>query len=211
LVVAGGILLWENVTKMLLSSETKRALYGGAFLAVTFLNWRKENRRADAAQRELVSQTEMDEIHDLVRELVAASFPTVAINTIRLDFVLSDGFIASTQGNRIRLSIGDVCRMSTPALTGLLVHELCHMESNSRLSPFAKVISSIRRPRSEESRTRVERETDQAAIAKGYGAELLALLEYHDESYEDYDSADGLTQEEVRAALAQQSERSISQ
>ena len=69
----------------------------------------------------------------------------------------------------------EVFKMNDKAITGCLVHELCHIE-NWDLS---------------------EREIDVKVISKGYGWELYEFLKYHDSIYEKYNKKDGLTKKEV--------------
>jgi hypothetical protein len=137
----------------------------------------------------------------LVRDLIAASFSTLEPQKVRLQIVRTKKFFASSGEDYIRLNKSDLRRMPWPALIGLLAHELCHIENRQTLGWFANLIFDCRYKFSDRFRTRTERATDQATITKGYGAELLALQEYHDQRYEDYDPSDGLTQQEIRAAV----------
>src|SRR5262245_6910136 len=59
--------------------------------------------------------------------------------------------------------------------------ELSHMENRQQFGRVKNMIHGILYVRSAKFRTRIERETDQRAIDKGYGAALLALHEYHDQ------------------------------
>jgi hypothetical protein len=144
-----------------------------------------------------------DRCEALVRDLVLASFGSLQGKHVRVAFVESDTFLARSDKEGILLNKRDVERMRPLALIGLLVHELSHMENRQQLGRLKLAIDGIRYVRYPKYRTQVERETDRAAIAKGYGLALLALHEYHNQNYEDYDSRDGLTQEEIKAALAQ--------
>lgn len=73
----------------------------------------------------------------------------------------------------------EVLNMNDRAITGCLVHELCHIE-NWNLS---------------------ERDIDLMVINKGYGWELYEFLKYHDSIYEKYNKKDGLTKKEILKIL----------
>jgi hypothetical protein len=75
----------------------------------------------------------------------------------------------------------EVLKMNDKAVTGCLVHELCHMSKWSYKDD--------------------EREIDQMVIDKGYGWELYEFLKYHDNIYEKYNKKDGLTAKEVLKQL----------
>jgi hypothetical protein len=49
--------------------------------------------------------------------------------------------------------------------------------------------------------TASERRIDAAVIRKGYGPQLLAFQKYHDRYYKPYEPTDGMTVEEIEAAL----------
>lgn len=56
LVVWCAVLLWEALTKRPLPVETKWPLYFGAFVVVSFFNWRKEMLRARTAEVDLAAE-----------------------------------------------------------------------------------------------------------------------------------------------------------
>jgi DNA mismatch repair ATPase MutS len=91
--------------------------------------------------------------------------------------------------------------MSALAKTGVLVHELCHVERDLKKNPLYRLVTTALTfilPTIETAiETRDERETDELVIAKGYGKELLEFQKYHDERYKDYTKKDGLTRKEI--------------
>ena len=75
----------------------------------------------------------------------------------------------------------EVFKMNDMAISGCLVHELCHIAKWSFRDD--------------------EREIDQMVIDKGFGWELYEFLKYHDSIYENYNRKDGLTKKEVLRQL----------
>lgn len=78
----------------------------------------------------------------------------------------------------------EVFKMNDMAITGCLVHELCHIKNWSYKDD--------------------ERETDQMVIDMGYGVELYEFLKYHDRHYVKYKNKDGLTKKEVFKKIKKQ-------
>lgn len=57
-VLWGGIVAWESHNRKPLALDTKLGLYFGAFVGLSFWNWRKEMLRADAADEALAAEKE---------------------------------------------------------------------------------------------------------------------------------------------------------
>ena len=101
----------------------------------------------------------------------------------------------------------DLSRMSQEAVTGCLVHELCHIERDWRRGKvgawfFDPLYWSVPAILSWE-----ERRVDLLAVRKGYGEHLLALHAYHDQHYAGYDNKDGLTVDEIRKQKIKRSKK----
>ncbi len=136
----------------------------------------------------------MLDLNATVNELVERSFP--ALRNLEISYRLTeaaDDFLAGIQWNRtdppkiiITFSAEDAAQMSDEALIGCIVHELCHAEYDLPLSPSDFSANDQQYASNPEFRAVHEREIDLAVIRKGYGRELLALQNYHNEHYEAY-------------------------
>lgn len=147
-------------------------------------------------------------ITSLAMEMIAASFPSLQNRALRVKMVKTDDYVMAVRlGKTLRLwvSKADAKRMGRSALTGVLAHELCHAEEDLHRQALthallAEACESTASPEfSSEAAT--ERRIDAAVIRKGYGRQLLAFQKYHDRYYEPYDCTDGMTLNEIEAAL----------
>ncbi|MFL6450384.1 MAG: hypothetical protein ACJ746_22290 [Bryobacteraceae bacterium] len=153
----------------------------------------------------------MLDLNATVHEIVERSFPELRNLDIscRLTETAED-FLAGIQWNHtdppkvvISFSAEDVKQMSDLALTGCIVHELCHAEYDFPLAPSVFAANDQQYNSDPAFRTAHEREIDLAVIKKGYGRELLALQNYHNQHYDAYQPSDGLTAEETQAIMDQ--------
>jgi hypothetical protein len=148
------------------------------------------------------------DIAALAKAMVARSFPALQGRAIRVKVVKTDDYVMAVRlGKAIRLwvSKADAKRMGRSALIGVVAHELCHAEEDLQQDPIREAVLSMACalvPRLETSlETASERRIDAAVIRKGYGRQLLAFQKYHDRYYEPYEPTDGMTVEEIEAAL----------
>lgn len=144
----------------------------------------------------------------LATEMIAASFPSLQNRALKVKMVKTDDYVMAVRlGKTLRLwvSKADAKRMGRRALAGVLAHELCHAEEDLQRQTCTHALFS--RPSESASdadplaETVTERRIDAAVIRKGYGRQLLAFQKYHDRCYEPYDCADGMTLNEIEAAL----------
>jgi hypothetical protein len=149
------------------------------------------------------------DLNATVHDIVERSFPELRHLDIscRLTETAED-FLAGIQWSRtdppgiiISFSVEDVKQMPDDALIGCIVHELCHAEYDSALSPSVFAANDQQYASDPAFRSTLEREIDLAVIKKGYGRELLALQTYHNEHYDAYQASDGLTPEETEAII----------
>jgi len=146
----------------------------------------------------------LDDAKDLVLDLISTSFPTlknrpVLFKDAELDEIA--GCELTDTGLEIILNEEDFAQMSSQAAIGVIVHELCHLESDLAESHFKKWLRT-RFPRLfSVDVAKMERDTDIMVIEKGFGKDLLAFQEYHDSIYEPYDESDGLTLKEIQAMV----------
>ena len=148
------------------------------------------------------------DIAALAKAMIASSFPGLQGRAIKVKVVKTDDYVMAVRlGKAIRLwvSKADAKRMKRSALIGVLVHELCHAEEDLQQDPIRGALLSMAcgfMPGLETSlETASERRIDAAVIRKGYGQQLLAFQKYHDRYYEPYEPTDGMTVEEIEAAL----------
>ena len=141
-------------------------------------------------------------------EMIAASFPSLRNRALKVKMVKTDDYVMAVRvGKTLRLwvSKADARRMGRSALIGVLAHELCHAEEDlqGQTRTHALFSKPCERTGSAElsSETATERRIDAAVIRKGYGRQLLAFQKYHDRYYEPYDCTDGMTLDEIEAAL----------
>ena len=102
-----------------------------------------------------------------------------------ISFVLKEIKIGSAEAKRypfgnyvITLDYEKLADAGDIELTGMLAHELAHLESYSEMNFPGFLLFGVRYGLSEDFRTKTERETDMKAREKGYGEELLAFREY---------------------------------
>ena len=144
----------------------------------------------------------------LAKEMIATSFPCLQSRALKVKRVKTDDYVMAVRlGKTLRLwvSKADAKRMGRKALTGVLAHELCHAEEDLqeqvlRYALPARACKSIAWLEIG-SEAEAERRIDAAVIRKGYGRQLLAFQKYHDRYYEPYDRTDGMTLDEIEAAL----------
>jgi hypothetical protein len=146
----------------------------------------------------------------LAKEMIATSFPCLQNRAVRVEMVKTDDYVMAVRlGKALRLwvSKADAKRMGRSALTGVLAHELCHAEEDLLLQQQAlrhaapsKACKPVAWPETA-FEAEAERRIDAAVIQKGYGRQLLAFQKYHDRYYEPYDRTDGMTLDEIEAAL----------
>lgn len=121
------------------------------------------------------------EFRRLVADTRKSIFPNKILFPIIL-FVKRDDFFMATAAIPIfpiLLVDREVFKMNDDAITGCLLHELCHMAY-----PW-----------------RSERRIDQTVINIGYGRHLYEFYKYHDHKYERYTKKDGLTKKEILKQL----------
>lgn len=147
-------------------------------------------------------------ITSLAMEMIAASFPSLRGRALKVKMVKTDDYVMAVRlGKTLRLWVSkeDAKRMGRRAVTGVLAHELCHAEADLQeqtsgiFSPPRSCKASARLGMPLEALA--ERRIDAAVIRKGYGRHLLAFQRYHDRYYEPYDCTDGMTADEIEAAL----------
>ena len=148
------------------------------------------------------------DIAALAKAMIATSFPGLQGRAIKVKVVKADDYVMAVRlGKAIRLwvSKADAKRMGRSALLGVLAHELCHAEEDLQPDPIREALLSMACALAPGLQTRLEtaseRRIDAAVIRKGYGRQLLAFQKYHDRYYEPYEPTDGLTVEEIEAAL----------
>jgi hypothetical protein len=143
---------------------------------------------------------------DLAKTMIATSFPVLRGMTLKVKIIDSEDYVMSVSLERkeIHLDVSreDAARMERSVTAGVLAHELCHAEEDCRHGPFLEALFSWLYERIPSLETRMERRIDSAVIRKGYGNELLAFQQYHDQHYEPYDQTDGLTVNEIKAQEA---------
>jgi hypothetical protein len=144
----------------------------------------------------------------LARAMISRSFPTLQGMTLKLEILDADDYVMAMrlEGKEIHLDVSreDAGRMKRSVLTGVLAHELCHAEEDYRRGPFLEALCFWLCEHFPSLETRMERRIDLEVIRKGYGNELLDFQRYHDRHYEPYDHTDGLTVQEIEAALRTQ-------
>ena len=106
-------------------------------------------------------------------------------------------------------SVEDLDLMPDSAITGSIVHELCHAEYDLDLPSAIFAANEAEYASSPEDRAEQQRAIDLAVIEKGYGEELLALQMYHDEHYDAYRRSDRLTTRETKAILRSRSQKAL--
>ena len=142
----------------------------------------------------------------MIGELVRQSFPKIQGIRFAISLAASETGIAEMHLDRankvafVWIDPVDLKQMSRDELVGCLAHELCHVERDCRrgwITPiFDWLYWSFPAVLSWE-----ERSVDREAVRKGYGPELLAILDYHDRNYLKYDRTDGLTAEEIQREM----------
>ena len=114
-------------------------------------------------------------------------------------------WISRDEETRCDHSKADAQRMGRSALIGVLAHELCHAEEDLQQDPIRDALllmaCDLVPGLATSLETASERRIDAAVVRKGYGRQLLAFQKYHDRHYEPYEPTDGLTVEEIEAAL----------
>jgi hypothetical protein len=147
-------------------------------------------------------------IISLATEMIATSFPSLKSRALRVKMVQTDDYVMAIRLSktlRLWVSKADAKRMGRSALAGVLAHELCHAEEDLRRQALRHALLSEACESTpwlvSSSETATERRVDAAVIRKGYGRQLLAFQKYHDRYYEPYDSTDGMTLDEIEAAL----------
>jgi hypothetical protein len=145
------------------------------------------------------------ELIALAETMISRSFPGLRGMTVKVEIIDSEEYVMSVclESKEIRLDVSreDAARMGHSVTAGVLAHELCHAEEDHRHGPFLEALFSWLYERIPSLETRMERRIDCAVIRKGYGNELLAFQQYHDQHYEPYDRTDGLTADEIEKAL----------
>ena len=148
------------------------------------------------------------DIAALAKAMIARSFPSLQGKVIKVKVVKTDHYVMAVRlGKAIRLwvSKADAKRMGRSALLGVLAHELCHAEEDLQQDLTRDALLSMACDLVPGLETRLEtaseRRIDAAVIRKGYGRQLLAFQKYHDRHYEPYEPTDGMTVEEIEAAL----------
>jgi hypothetical protein len=141
----------------------------------------------------------------IVKNLIAKSFPRLQnkrIRVFRFNFPVSEAAaLWVLPWYRIILVSPKCDTLSAPALTGLLVHELCHHDMAAEQGSWIRYL--LTKPFlyafSPRSVIKEERATDTRVIEKGYGRELYELTEIlsHDSKRKQIDK-NYLTKEQVR-------------
>ncbi|MBW0000875.1 MAG: hypothetical protein JO015_17400 [Verrucomicrobia bacterium] len=145
----------------------------------------------------------------LAAEMIATSFPSLQNRALKVKMVKTDDYVMAVRLGkktvRLWVSKADVKRMGRRALAGVLAHELCHAEEDLQRQTLTHALVSgpceSATGTGPSAETVTERRIDAAVIRRGYGRELLAFQKYHDRYYEPYDCADGMTLNEIEAAI----------
>jgi hypothetical protein len=121
-------------------------------------------------------------LETLLRQIVSRSYPELRRLRIGIafeDLEPADCLQCYTRDGRFRIAVSPLLRDAPrKALEGGLAHELAHVLRDCRLGPFSARLSSERLAASRSYRLREERATDRAAIERGYGPHLIALVRF---------------------------------
>lgn len=130
----------------------------------------------------VTNPTESPDIYlqSILERLVGQSFPR--LRRVGLTILWGgeeDLLFYSVEGNRHLIRVNERLRRATRhALEGGIVHELCHIDADMRLSRYQRQIAWERYMNSRWCRMREERATELEAVRLGYGNQLLALIRY---------------------------------
>ena len=135
-------------------------------------------------------------IREILDIIIQDSF--ASLKQVRIDIVKSaddDEFLACSGNRGVGFKIyasKSIDKINDFALTGIVAHELCHIETINRWPPALAVLEVFASNLLPFLNGFMERRTDENVIQKGYGENLLAFQKYHDKRYEAYTWFDGL-------------------
>lgn len=116
----------------------------------------------------------------ILRHLILRSFPRLRRKPIDIAWGAEDDLLFyNVEDDRHRIWVND-CLRNAPrrVLEGGIAHELCHIDADLRIGPYARQLSWERYFRSRWHRMREERAIEGRAVELGYAPQLLAFMEY---------------------------------
>ena len=146
----------------------------------------------------------MHNLSSYIHEIVNNGFHEVRdAHIISFYTVSSDHYLESEKKNRYLYEISvDRSLMEVPkeVIVGGLAHEIAHISMELRRNFIINTIDTLLCMVPFYS-TFDERRTDRLVIQRGFGSELLSFIEYCNETRENYNRLDGLTEKEIRKIL----------
>lgn len=128
------------------------------------------------------------EYGEIVKRLIKKSFPSLKDKKI---FIYESKWVWYNADasyflffSVIRIS-PHVRKLSDKAKTGLLVHELCHLETFYEKGPVLTLIGTFLYFLSERIYRKVERKNDEKVVSKGYGKELKVFRKWAEKNFKD--------------------------
>jgi type II secretory pathway pseudopilin PulG len=139
--VVAGIFTYEALTRTPLPAETKWSLYTAAILAISFSNWRREVRRADAAEAALAAEKQQARTHRVFVEnpqALVERYSHTGTSAERLLIPYLDKWITVSgrfEGFAESLT-GDAIHVSLTSERGRRIHLQFPIQSQDRLQPL---------------------------------------------------------------------------
>jgi Zn-dependent protease with chaperone function len=133
---------------------------------------------AFAAENESFQAQSTRIISEIVRDFAIPADAHITLEFGEVDEASAWARTYPFQGDIITLDPEKLVNISDAQLTGLLAHELSHIEVYERMNWFILAMYGLRYSLSDSFKRTVEREADMLAIQHGFGEELLAYREY---------------------------------
>ncbi|MBI4170961.1 MAG: hypothetical protein HY514_04650 [Candidatus Aenigmarchaeota archaeon] len=146
----------------------------------------------------------MNDLAKIRNRLLKEGFPDLLDEDISVKYARCKPYFdydgSSKKGYRIRACL-EMRRAPLQAVEGGLAHELCHIATEKFLGKKQRKQDVKLNKKSKRYRTLDERDTDLRVILRGYGRQLLALLQYAERKGDTYHKDDGLSAREVEKLL----------
>lgn len=146
-------------------------------------------------------------IKSLLDEIITMSFPELIGDDIQIKWAeLGDALLemGKMTSEGYFIEVDKELKGSKDELIGGLVHELCHIVSDKKMSRISSLKDRILYKASKRYKTLDERNTDLDVLVRGYSFQLLKFLEFSQKKGFDHYKEDGLSIREVKAIIKKQ-------
>jgi hypothetical protein len=139
----------------------------------------------------------------ILGRLVRRSFPLLRRVPLQIEWGGEDELLCyGVEDDQFCIWVNPWLRPGPPrALEGGLAHELCHIDADLRLRPYARQLAWARYLQSTCCRIREERATERRVLELGYGPHLLAFIHFAHRLGYSFSREHGLLYSEIARAV----------